>query len=74
MTGGNASTIRNWTTSVIQTNTGMRIRVMPGARMFRIVTMKFTAAIMDDTPRTRRLRIQKSALGPGVNCFDVRLA
>ncbi len=29
--------------SIIQTNTGMRMSVMPGARMFRIVTMKLIA-------------------------------
>ena len=55
VTGGNASTIRNCTTSVIHTKSGMRISVMPGARMLRIVTMKFTpATIFDDTPSTCR--------------------
>ena len=57
--------MRNWTTSVIHTNTGMRIRVIPGARMLRMVTMKLTAAIMDETPRISRLRSQKSTPGPG---------
>ena len=66
MIGGKASAIRNCTTRVIHTNTGIRIMVMPGARMLRIVTMKLMAAITDDTPRICRLTIQKSTPGPGV--------
>ena len=49
---GKARMLRNCTTSAIHTNTGIRIRVMPGARRFRIVTMKFTPASIDDTPST----------------------
>src|SRR5439155_1532589 len=63
--GGKARAIRNCTTSVIHTKTGMRIIVMPGARMLRIVTMKLIAAITDETPRIWRLRIQKSTPRPG---------
>jgi hypothetical protein len=63
--GGKASAIRNCTTRVIHTNTGMRIIDMPGARILRIVTMKLTADITDETPRICRLKIQKSTLGPG---------
>ena len=66
--------MRNWTTSVIHTNTGMRIKVIPGARMLRMVTMKLTAAITDETPRISRLRVQKSTARPGAYCFDVKLA
>ena len=33
---GIANTVRNATTSIIQVNTGMRMSVMPGARMLRI--------------------------------------
>ena len=40
---GIANTVRNATTSIIHTNTGMRMSVMPGARMLRIVTMKLIA-------------------------------
>ena len=74
MTGGKASTIRNCVTSVIQTNSGMRMRVMPGARMLRMVTMKFTPAMIDEAPSTCRLSIQKSIAGPGENWRVVRLA
>ena len=40
---GMANTVRNATTVIIQVNTGMRISVMPGARMLRMVTMKLIA-------------------------------
>ena len=36
VTIGIANSVRNATTSIIHTNTGMRISVMPGARMLRI--------------------------------------
>ena len=40
---------------VIQTNTGMRIIDMPGARMLMIVTTKFSAPATEEEPNTRRL-------------------
>ena len=39
-------------TRVIHTNTGSLIIVMPGARMLIIVTMKFSDAAMEATPRS----------------------
>jgi hypothetical protein len=48
---GIANSSRNAVTSVIHTNTGMRIKVMPGARILMIVMMKFTAPARDATPR-----------------------
>ena len=45
---------RNATTSVIQTKTGSRIIVMPGARMLMMVTAKFSAAISDETPERQQ--------------------
>ena len=72
--GGNASTTRNCTTRVIQTKTGIRMSVMPGARMLRIVTMKFTPAITEDAPSSCRLSSQKSIESPGENWRDVRFA
>ena len=47
---GIANTSRSCTTSLIQTNTGMRNSVMPGARMLMIVTMKLTAPAVDAMP------------------------
>ena len=36
--------------SIIHVNTGMRMRVMPGARMLRMVTMKLIADVVDPMP------------------------
>jgi hypothetical protein len=74
VSGGKARMIRNWTTNVIHTKRGIRISVMPGALMFRMVTMKLTAAIMEETPSTWRLKTQKSTPAVGENWRDVRLA
>ena len=52
-------------TSVIQTKSGMRMNVMPGARMLTIVTMKLSAATSDATAEDQEAeRRQKSMLGP----------
>ena len=59
---------------LIQTNIGIRIIVMPGARMLTMVTKKFTAAASDATPSTWSPMFQKSTLGPGENWREVRLA
>ena len=47
---GIANSEQERTTSIIHMNTGMRISVMPGARMLRIVTMKLTADAVDAMP------------------------
>ena len=59
---------------LIQTNIGMRMSVMPGARRFTIVTKKLSAAASDAMPRIWRPMTQKSTLSPGEYCFAVRLA
>ena len=71
---GNAVIMRNDVTSVIQVNTGSRIIFMPGARRLRIVTMKLNPAASDAMPRIWSPSSQKSMLGPGLNCFSVRVA
>ena len=71
---GNAKMIKKEVTNVIHTNTGMRMRVMPGARRLMIVMMKFNAAATDATPSTNRPNPQKSMLSPGEYSLDVRLA
>ena len=50
---------------LIQANIGMRISVMPGARMLMIVTKKLTAAASDAMPSIWRPSIQKSTFMPG---------
>ena len=47
---GIANTVRNATTSIIHVNTGIRMSVMPGARMLRMVTMKLIADVVDPMP------------------------
>src|SRR4026209_1550760 len=68
---GKARTSRNWVTKLIHTKTGMRIRVMPGARMLMMVTRKLKPASIDDTPRICSPSIQKSMVWRGENCAGV---
>ena len=49
---GKASTNRIAVTMVIHVNSGIRIRPMPGARIFSIVTMKLKDAASDAMPST----------------------
>jgi hypothetical protein len=55
-----ANSSRNWVTSVIQVKIGIRMSVMPGARMLSTVTMRLTAPVNDAIPATMRPRFQKS--------------
>ncbi len=49
---------------------GMRIQVIPGARMLWIVTTKLIAPTIDATPVRWMPRIQRSCPWPGLNCAD----
>ena len=71
---GKASSSRIWVMKLIQVNIGIRISRMPGARMLRMVTKKFTAAASEAMPRIWRPSIQKSTFIPGEYCREVRLA
>ena len=62
---GMAKSVRNAVTSIIQTNTGMRMSVMPGARMLRMVTMKLMAEVVDAMPSITIPTAQKSGPRPG---------
>ena len=64
---GNAVMMMNWVTSVIHVNTGRRIIVIPGARRFRMVTMKLNPAASDEMPSICKPSCQKSIFGPGEN-------
>ena len=48
---GSESTSSQATIIVIQTKTGRRNIVIPGARRLMMVTMKFSEAIRDEVPR-----------------------
>ena len=57
---GKAKMIKKLTINVIHVNTGKRIMVMPGARMFMMVVMKLKDASKEATPRICSEKIQKS--------------
>ena len=57
---GIAKSSKNCETSAIQVKIGIRISVMPGARMLSTVTMRFTAPVSDAIPVMMRPRFQKS--------------
>ena len=65
VTAGIANTVRNAVTSIIHTKTGIRMSVMPGARMLRIVTTKLTPDVTDPMPSITRPTAQKSGPWPG---------
>ena len=67
---GKASSSSTWVMKLIQTNIGIRIIVMPGARRLMMVTKKLTAAASEAMPRIWRPSTQKSTLRPGEYCFD----
>ncbi len=69
---GKAITIRIETISAFQVKSGIRIRVMPGARIFRMVMMKLREAATEAIPRTWRPSAQKSTLRPKLNPLSVR--
>ena len=55
---------RNAVTSVAQTKSGILCKVMPGARMLKIVVMKFTAPRIDDAPAKWSEKIAISTAAP----------
>src|SRR3954447_6265193 len=62
---GNASSNRNAVTKIDQTNSGMRCKVMPGARMLKIVVMKLIELMIDEAPARCSAKIAMSIDGPG---------
>ena len=52
--GGNAKMIMNEVISIIHVNSGIRISVMPGARMLTIVTIRFIAVTVVPIPLMNR--------------------
>src|SRR6202158_3005113 len=62
---GSDSNSRNTVTRIDHTNSGILCRVMPGARMLKIVVMKLMAPRIDEAPARWIDRIAKSTAGPG---------
>ena len=68
-TGSDRSS-RKAVTSTDQTNSGILCRVMPGARMLKMVVMKLIAPRIDDAPAMCSDRMAKSIAGPGCPLVD----
>ena len=62
---GSDSSSRNTVTRIDQTNSGILCRVMPGARMLKMVVMKLIAPRIDEAPAMCSEKIAKSIAGPG---------
>ena len=61
---GNERSRRNAVMKTAHTNKGVRCAVIPGARMFAIVTIKFMAPSIEETPAICRLKIARSTEPP----------
>src|SRR5262249_53932719 len=61
---GVASSTSSEVTSIVQTNSGSRNMVIPGARMLKMVVMKFTAPRIDEVPTSSSPMIHRSAPTP----------
>ena len=64
---GTASSSRKAVTSIDQTNSGILCRVIPGARIFRMVVMKLAAPMIELAPARCRLNRAISIAGLGWN-------
>src|ERR1700760_4670030 len=62
---GSDNRSRNTVTRIDHTNSGILCKVMPGARMLKIVVMKLMAPRIDEAPAMCSARIAKSTAGPG---------
>src|SRR6266446_3830690 len=62
---GSASSNKNAVTRIDHTKSGMRCRVMPGARMLKIVVMKLIELMIDDAPARCSAKMTMSTAGPG---------
>src|SRR3546814_7174423 len=62
---GTASNSRKAVISIDQTNNGILCRVMPGARMLKIVVMKLIAPRIEDAPAKCSEKITISTAAPG---------
>ena len=49
---GTANKRRTTVTRILQTNKGIRWKLIPGARMFRTVVIKLTAPKIEEAPAT----------------------
>ncbi len=69
MRTGVASRMSVAVTRMVHTKIGIRNRVIPGARMLKIVVMKFTAPRIEAVPTSARPMIHRSVPTPSAR-FD----
>src|SRR6202008_764166 len=62
---GSDSRSRNTVTKIDHTNSGILCKVMPGARMLKMVVMKLMAPRIEEAPARCSDRMAKSTAGPG---------
>ena len=62
---GSDSSSRNTVTRIDHTNSGILCRVMPGARMLKMVVMKLMAPRIEEAPAMCSEKIARSIAGPG---------
>jgi hypothetical protein len=67
---GSDSSSRNTVTRIDQTNSGILCRVMPGARMLKMVVMKLMAPRIEDAPAMCSEKIARSIAGPGESVVE----
>jgi len=48
----------DWAAKAVQQNTGIRVRLMPGARILKIVVTKLIAPMIEETPDSATAVIQ----------------
>ncbi len=58
VSAGKAKAIRTLVQSAVQVNSGIRISVMPGARLLRMVTMKLMPVSVEPMPLISTAQIQ----------------
>ena len=68
--GNNDNKSKNAVTKIDQENNGILCKVIPGARIFKIVVIKLIAPKIDEAPATCKLKIAKSIAGPGWPVFE----
>ncbi len=62
---GVASRMRAWVTSTVHTKIGIRNRVIPGARILKMVVRKLTEPRIEAVPTTARPMIHRSVPSSG---------
>src|SRR5216683_6395552 len=62
---GSANSSRKAVTRIDHTKSGMRCKVMPGARILKIVVMKLIELMIDDAPARCSAKMTMSTDGPG---------